>query len=62
MYLVDSFLLINQMAKKTRKSRRSRRTRRRTRRTRRGGSLPLVDIKGLQVSSGGENTDNTMGM
>jgi hypothetical protein len=56
-----SFLLIKQMAKKTRKSRKSRRrTRRRV--PKKGGSLPLVPSPAIEVSTGGENSDNTMGM
>ena len=60
----NSFLLINQMAKKTRKLRKSlRRTRRRIpRRHKRGGALPLVPVEAIAVSDGGSNTDNELGM
>jgi hypothetical protein len=59
----DSFLLINQMAKKTRKLRKSRRrTRRRIPRRHRGGALPLVPSEAIAVSDGGSNTDNELGM
>jgi hypothetical protein len=59
-----SFLLINQMAKKTRKS--SRKSRRRTRRRRhRGGanSYPIIPADAaIRVSTAGESSDNLMGM
>lgn len=59
-----SFLLIKQMAKKTRKSRKSRRrTRRRV--PKKGGShsYPIIPPDAaINVSTGGENSDNTMGM
>jgi hypothetical protein len=53
-----SFLLINQMAKKTRKMRKSRR---RTRR-RRGGGIPLPNDAAIRVSTAGDSSDNLMGM
>jgi hypothetical protein len=59
-----SFLLINQMAKKTRKS--SRKSRRRTRRRHhRGGahSYPIIPASpAIEVSTAGDNSDNLMGM
>jgi hypothetical protein len=61
MLLFDSFLLINQMAKKTRKS--SRKSRRRTRRRipKKGGSLlPLPSSPAIEVSTAGDNTDNSI--
>jgi hypothetical protein len=52
-----SFLLINQMAKKTRKMRKNRR---RTRRRRGGGLLPLPSAPAIEVSTAGANSDNEM--
>ena len=57
----SSFLLIKQMAKKTRKS--SSKSRRHTRRrlprkNKKGGAiLPLPDAKAVEVSTAGESTD-----
>jgi hypothetical protein len=59
-----SFLLIKQMAKKTRKSRKSRRrTRRRVPKKGGANSYPIIPPDAaINVSTAGENTDNTMGM
>jgi hypothetical protein len=59
-----SFLLIKQMAKKTRKSRKSRRrTRRRVPKKGGANSYPIIPADAaINVSTAGENTDNTMGM
>ena len=59
-----SFLLIKQMAKKTRKSRKSRRrTRRRVPKKGGANSYPIIPPDAaIKVSTAGDNTDNTMGM
>jgi hypothetical protein len=59
-----SFLLIKQMAKKTRKSRKSRRrTRRRVPKKGGANSYPIIPPDAaIEVSTAGDNTDNTMGM